>query len=121
MGMLALVGAALLALTLLLPAHGIFAGDDPSSLYRCKDSESDWPLPCRAPGNDVSNYKFAGSFPVTAWWGPVGYGGGKEAAEFGSYVEANFVSRRNRHGRSRSPRCPGPEQPLTEPSRCCSR
>lgn len=83
-------------LLLALPAcgHRIFSDDEVTSLYKCKDAQSDWPLPCRAPAADIAQYKFADTFPITAWWGPVGYGGQAEAMEFQSYVEANFVSHR---------------------------
>lgn len=58
-------------LSLLLLGFGrrpVATEDDRVSLYKCKDASSDWPLPCKAPSNDIANYKFGDQFPVSAWW-----------------------------------------------------
>eukprot|EP01052_Picozoa_sp_SAG31_P065359 SAG31_NODE_24187_length_487_cov_0.801546_1_plen_89_part_01 len=61
-----------------------------TTLYKCKDAASDWPLPCQPPARDIQNYKFAGTFPIAAWWGPKGYSAADTSEEYKKYVEARF-------------------------------
>lgn len=62
--------------------------------FKCKNATSNWPR-CRAP-TDGFRLRFGeagtGNFPITAWWGPVGYSDGKNTSkEFKAYVNANFT------------------------------
>jgi hypothetical protein len=64
--------------------------DKPPANYKCKDAGSDWPV-CRAP-TDGYKLRFGagtGNFPISAWWGPIGYFGNKSTtAELDAYVNA---------------------------------
>ena len=66
--------------------------------FNCKNASSDWPV-CRPP-SDGYKLRFgagsgagANSFPISAWWGPIGYGAGKSAGytELDAYAKANFT------------------------------
>eukprot|EP00939_MAST-03C_sp_MAST-3C-sp1_P000606 g606.t1 len=59
--------------------------------FKCKNASSNWPT-CVSPqeGYDLRFGK-DGNFPITAWWGPVGYDGDDTSKEFEAYVSANFT------------------------------
>jgi chondroitin AC lyase len=77
---------------------GALKSDDSDSGYLCKNVTADWPLPCsrRAAAAAQQYYPFAGSFPINAWWGPIGYAESAEHAdprpseEFLAYAAAGF-------------------------------
>jgi hypothetical protein len=54
----------------------------------CKNASADWPLPCTRPA-DSYQFRFA-NIPISAWWGPVGYGVNETDSEYEAYVNANF-------------------------------
>jgi hypothetical protein len=86
----------------LLPALAVSGQDDSGMLnnFKCKNASSDWPV-CRPPSDGYKLRFGAGAnFPISAWWGPIGYGAGKsDYTELDAYTKANFsmvmVSDRN--------------------------
>lgn len=88
---------------MLLPA--IFLAVGPASggalsEFLCKNSSSDWPLPCGRPSDAIKQYTLgrpdqpaSATFPISAWWGPVGYSEPREqktSDEFLAYAGAGF-------------------------------
>ena len=75
--------------------------------YKCKNASSDWPLPCAAPvRTQLPKMRIAKQLPISAWWGPVGYGGPDSTSEWKAYVAAGF---NNVQVSDRGPqRCAGP-------------
>ena len=89
-----------LLLLLLLPASAAaLAG------FECKNASSDWPLPCGDPSAAIEHYHLgaptapaSATFPISAWWGPVGYSESyerkdpKPTEEFLAYAAAGAFS-----------------------------
>lgn len=94
-----MLGVVLAALPLLAlpPAAGFGEGArlGGSSGYLCKNGSSDWPLPCFQ-GQREQHQRFPFNFPISAWWGPIGYAEAVEhldprpTEEFLAYVAAGF-------------------------------
>ena len=97
------IGKRLLAvLCIVLSAALVVLVESESSNYKCKNATSPWPLPCNEKVNPSSRVlprmRIASpnaSFPISAWWPPVGYddASGKEAKiEFEAYAAAGFTN-----------------------------
>jgi len=69
-----------------------FALTEATSNFKCKNGSSDWPLPCHKPRDALKQMRF-NKLPITAWWGPAGYGGGETpTAEYVAYAKAGFTT-----------------------------
>lgn len=69
-------------------------GDSTCPNFVCKNASSDWPR-CRPPTEGFRLRFGEGSkdarFPVTAWWGPLGYAGPDTSKELEAYAKAGFT------------------------------